>query len=190
MEIHYYYRLGHSTIGMIIRDVCAAICRNLGSCLDLPKNEDDWKEIALGFEKHANFPHCIGAIDGKHVRLIKPTDSGTLYYNYKHYFSIVLLAVCDANYNFIYVDVGAYGKSNDSAVLKDTSFYYKLKNSLLNIPEPTTLLDNDQTDFPYVFVADEAFGLEVNVMRPYGGNNLSYIKKKILITGLVEPGGM
>ncbi|XP_050293719.1 uncharacterized protein LOC126734225 [Anthonomus grandis grandis] len=78
MEIHYYYCLGHSTIGSIIRAVCGAICRNLESCLEQPKNEDEWEQIGLGFEKHANFPHCIGAIDGKHIRPIKPTDSGSL----------------------------------------------------------------------------------------------------------------
>jgi hypothetical protein len=35
--------------------------------------EEKWYEIAAGFQKQAQFPHCIGAIDGKHVRVLKLT---------------------------------------------------------------------------------------------------------------------
>lgn len=43
--------------------------------------KDQWMEVADGFEKNTNFPNCIEAIDGKHIRIIKPVDSGSLYYN-------------------------------------------------------------------------------------------------------------
>ena len=56
-----------------------------------------WEDVAKGFQKYADLPNCIGAIDGKHIRLIQPTGTGSLYYNYKSLFSTVLLAVCDAN---------------------------------------------------------------------------------------------
>jgi len=56
-------------------------------------NDEKWLEIAKGFNENADYPNCIGAIDGKHIRVIKPSASGSLYYNYKNYFSIVLLAV-------------------------------------------------------------------------------------------------
>ncbi|CAH1958844.1 unnamed protein product [Acanthoscelides obtectus] len=77
----------------------------------------------------------------------------------------------------MYIDVGAYGKSSDSAILQETDFYKKLMSHTLNIPEQLQISENCSTLFPYVFVGDEAFGLSTNVMRPFGGNNLSVDKK-------------
>jgi len=64
-------------------------------------NEEKWIEIAKGFNENANYLICIGAIDSKHIRVIKPSALGSLNYNYKSYLSIVLLSVCEADYKFI-----------------------------------------------------------------------------------------
>lgn len=144
-----------------------------------PPTTDMWIQISKQFANKAHFPNCIGALDGKHVRLIQPPHSGSMYYNYKHFFSLVLMALCDSNYCFIWVDIGAYGKDSDSGVFKETSFYKKLSENLLNIPEPRSITDNENNAFklPYVIVADEAFGMTKNLMRPYGGKMLSKQKK-------------
>ena len=81
------------------------------------KTENDWVNIANDFYRRTQFPNCIDAVDGKHVRIKMPTDSGSQFYNYKHFFSISLLALVDANCCFIAVDVGAVGKSSDSNVI-------------------------------------------------------------------------
>lgn len=73
------------------------------------KSVDDWKEIAIDYEKKCNFPHCLGSIDGKHIRSTKPPNSGSAFFNYKKYYSFVLMAICDAHYRFTWFDAGDYG---------------------------------------------------------------------------------
>lgn len=118
---------------------------------------------------------------------MKPTDTGSLYYHYKHYFSIVLIGVCDANYSFVTIDVGAYGMSSDSSIFKESLFYKKLMNNSVNIPNPKLIFTSHFEPMPYVIVYDEAFGLSENIMRLYGGNNL-IVTKNVSIIDFQEPG--
>jgi len=54
-------------------------------CIPRPTKEQ-WELAALEFERRANFPHCLGAVDGKHIGVIKPERSGSMFYNYKEFF--------------------------------------------------------------------------------------------------------
>lgn len=98
--------------------MCYAIWSRLfNTHLPIPTVEDILS-IANTFNSKWNFPHCIGCIDGKHIRLQSHTHFGTMYYNYKHFFSISLQGVSDANYKFIFIDVGAYGKQSDGGTFQ------------------------------------------------------------------------
>lgn len=82
-----------------------------------PGTSAEWKEIAKLFDKMWNFPHCLGAIDGKHIDIIPPPDSSSYYYNYKGRHSMVLMAIVDARYRFILADFGTNGRVSDGGVL-------------------------------------------------------------------------
>jgi len=58
-----------STISGIVEDVCEDIWKMKSECIP---TEEKWREISLVFEENANFSNCIGALDGKHIRVIKP----------------------------------------------------------------------------------------------------------------------
>ena len=77
--------------------------------LHLPRNENEWLQVANEYYAQWNFPMCLGALDGKRVLISKPPHSGSEYYDYKSHFSVILLAMVDANYKFMYVNVGAVG---------------------------------------------------------------------------------
>nr|CAH7767049.1 unnamed protein product [Callosobruchus chinensis] len=111
--------MGITTISLIVKSMCHVIWVAISAdvFLSLDCDETIWRGIASSFMTRTNFPHCVGAIDGKQVRVVKPVHSGSLFYNYKNYFSVVLLAVCDSNYKFLYIDVGSFGKESDSTVL-------------------------------------------------------------------------
>lgn len=137
--------------------------------LQIPNSEEEWLKVAQEFEEKWNFPHAIGAMDGKHVMLQAPVQSGTEYYNYKHFFSIVLLAIVDADYNFRYVDVGCQGRISDGGVFKNTSLYKKLEEKTLKIPRPSILQVPYALEIPYVLLADKAFALNEYTMKPFPG---------------------
>ncbi|CAH2003211.1 unnamed protein product [Acanthoscelides obtectus] len=104
-DLHYYCRIGISTISKIVRLVW-----NLLKAEFLPQpREETWQRIANKFDKSTLLLNCLGAIDGKHKRANRFPHSSSMNLNYKGYFSIILMAVVDSDYKFIYVDILACG---------------------------------------------------------------------------------
>ena len=109
----------------------------------------DWRKIESEFGTRWNFPV-------------------SLFYNYKGTFSIVLMAIVDAQYIFIFIDVGAYGSNADGAIFNRSAFGLALINGELDIPPPKSLPNWPAGGvLPHCFVANEAFPLRADIMRPY-----------------------
>lgn len=134
--------------------------------MQVPRTKTEWEAIADDFFQLWNFPNCLGAIDGKHIKIKAPENAGSYFYNYKGYHSVVLLAVADAKYRFIYVDVGVNGRISDGGVYRISSLASAIARNSLNFP-PMKKLSNRGMNVSYVFVADDAFPLTPRIMKPY-----------------------
>ncbi|CAH1986983.1 unnamed protein product [Acanthoscelides obtectus] len=150
----------------MLPDVLKAIIEILKDYIKLPTNEEQWKAIANDFDKRWNFPHCIGAMDGKHVVIQTPENTVGEFHNYKGTHSIVLFAIVDANYCFTYVNVGCQGRISDGGVFKSTSFYKQIEKHEFNLPNSEPLCGRTMS-VPYVLVADDAFALSTYTLKPY-----------------------
>ncbi|XP_050676177.1 uncharacterized protein LOC126973086 isoform X2 [Leptidea sinapis] len=75
-------------------------------------------------------------------------------------------------------DVGSYGRNSDGGIMQNSIFGKKLTSNALDIP-PKKRLPRTDLELPYVFVADEAFPLTTNIMRPFSGDRLTDEAMKI-----------
>ena len=137
----------------------------------MPQKAEDWQKIATDFMEKWNYPHCVGAVDGKHVLIRSPANSGSLYFNYKGTFSIVMMALVDASYKFICVDIGSYGRQSDAGIFSHSNIGQALlPPNKLSLPSDDIITGAEHLGkLPYVIVGDEAFPLQKHLMRPYPG---------------------
>uniref|UniRef100_A0A671RAR2 DDE Tnp4 domain-containing protein n=1 Tax=Sinocyclocheilus anshuiensis TaxID=1608454 RepID=A0A671RAR2_9TELE len=169
-SLAFQYRLGISTVAESVHMTCSAIERQMM----FPKpTEEMWKSIASKFWNKLNFSDCIGAIDGKHVTIVSPAHSGSLYFNYKGTFSIVLLALADAEYRFTFLQVGDFGRSSDGGVYSGSVLGRAMEAQKLSVPADCPLPGSGaQGPMPYTMVGDAAFPLKINLMRPFPGKQI------------------
>ena len=160
------YRVSPTTVGRIIFETCGVLWDQLfeHGYLKAPSNIAEWKKIANDFEQKWNFPNAIGALDGKHIVMFAPAGSGSAFFNYKKSHSIVLLAVCGANYKFTLVDIGDSGRQSDGSVYANSNLGHAIENNSLNFPRDSRV---SSRILPYVFLADDAFELKRHPMKPY-----------------------
>lgn len=100
--------------------------------LQFPSTCEEWIEIAKEFGDKHQFWNVLEAIDGKHIAIKKPANSGSIYYNFKGFYSIVLLALVNAKKEFIMVDVGMNGRISDGGVFYYSTFGALLQQNCLN----------------------------------------------------------
>ncbi|KAB0803040.1 hypothetical protein PPYR_00010 [Photinus pyralis] len=162
-SLSFQFRISHNHVGRIVKSVLCVLAEKLLPLYLPAPTEYDLKAVANEFFEKWNFPNCCGAIDGKHVHIVCPKNTGSLYFNYESYFSIVLLAIVAAKYKFIYVDVEAYGKEGDSGIFQRSSVYQHIHKTL----PKERILPGTGIVAPHVIIGDEAFQLTQSVLRSY-----------------------
>lgn len=136
--------------------------------LQFPTTKLEWEAIANNFAIKWQFPHCLGALDGKHIVFQSLRKDGSYFYNYKGTNSIVLLALVDADCRFIYIDVGCNGRTHDAGVLLQSDLKKVIANAEKYFPADKVI--GNGRKLPYVIIGDDAFPLQKHIMKPYSHN--------------------
>ncbi|XP_054016723.1 uncharacterized protein LOC128897073 isoform X2 [Hylaeus anthracinus] len=164
-QIALTFKISKSAVSAIVVEVCMAIWEALHVKHMSVPNVEKFEVIANEFYKKWNFPHCLGCIDGKHIRV-------------KRLYSIVLMAVVDANYKFIMVDLGPYREDSDGGVFGNSQIFSELENGNLKLPS-SRRLPNWSVEAPFVFVGDEAFPLKQYLMKPFPARQAADCNEKL-----------
>ncbi|XP_073402429.1 uncharacterized protein [Dendrobates tinctorius] len=168
-SLHFQYRIGISTLLGIVADTCRALWNIL--CQDfmpLPTTEK-WFEIAEKFWTVCNFPNCLGAVDAKHIQIIKPKRTGSDYYNYNKvlfnsthgHFGCRLYVCCSGHWD----------------IFKNADMGRRLYGNHFNFPMPRPLPNTEGPPQPFVMVGYEAFQMCQNLLKPYSSRDLDHTKK-------------
>ena len=164
--------MGISTVKVIVEETMDILWDVL-SPIHMPiPTADYFMKISEEFYAEWKMPHCIGAVDGRHVRIRKPKKSGSKYYNYKRFFSSLLQALVGADYKYIIIDVGGYGSQSDGGTYQFSLLKRALDSNKLKLPKPKNLT-NSKIEAPYFLIGDGAYPLSGTLMKPFPGVNLS-----------------
>jgi len=168
-DVEFDFKVSRKTIPGIVQEKCEVIWNVLQPFEMSEPNKETWLKKSAELYKFTSFLNCVGNVDGKHIRMQCPPNTGSDYFNFKKYFSIVLMAVADANYYFTATDVGSYGREGDSCVFKESNFWKRFTAGQLDLPgekPPTSDDSREGTPVPRVLLGDEVFGLSKNLLRP------------------------
>uniref|UniRef100_A0A6P7GZ90 Uncharacterized protein LOC114344098 isoform X2 n=1 Tax=Diabrotica virgifera virgifera TaxID=50390 RepID=A0A6P7GZ90_DIAVI len=176
-SLAFQYRIHHSWISVLVKEVLENIeSRTLHIYIPEP-SKGQMKTNVQDFYYLWNYPNCCASIDGKHIRILCPNKAGSLFFNYKNYHSVVLLALVDARYRFVAIDVGSYGRKGDAGIFSKSVIKQKIDNGNFNIPSPSNIPGTNIIQ-PHVILGDEAFSLTTTMMKHYPQSQTTYDKTK------------
>ena len=118
----------------------------------------EWHEKVVQFDQRWNFHHAVGLLDGKHVAIRCPQQSGSIYYNYNDFYSVVILALVDADYRCLWVDVRSNGSCFDAQIVNECHLKKSIVDGTIGFPDADELQGDDR-DTTYFIVADDVFAL-------------------------------
>ena len=134
----------------------------------MPKTEENVMKKMQDMEELWQFPCCWLAIDGCHIPKNCPPggpQSCKEYHNFKNFYSIVMMALVDSNYRFIWGTCGFPGNSHDSIIFQSTNLWADIKEKGII---PSIAKNENGTLIPPIILGDSAFPFQTWLMKPYG----------------------
>ena len=157
--LSYKFRISLVAVSFILKECCSAISDGLQNIfIELPNSREKWLEIYRKFEQRWNYPHALRAIYGKYVRVVKPNNGSSYFYNYKHTDSIIPLVIAGPQYECLCADVGSNGRVNDSEIWNKRSLLQAIDDGSVKLPEDDYLTNDCK--LPHIFLGDDASALK------------------------------
>lgn len=122
------------------------------------------------------FPELHWSYPWEKLRDICNYNSGSNYFNYKKTFSVVLLALVDANYKFIAVGLHPMVRIVIEGFFSSSRLGTALEEGSVKIPSGEHFLGTNIST-PLVILDDQAFPLKTYMLRPYPENQVQGFKK-------------
>ena len=83
---------------------------------------------------------------------------------------MVLFALVDAHYSFLFVSIGKPGSANDAQIWNDSTLKRALDDGSLVFPKSDGQIN-------YHLIGDDIFPLTTTLMKPYAGHQLKTLEK-------------
>ena len=174
--LQYAFRVASLTTNKFVPEVCDAITRayqdQVMRCPTLP---EDWLQV-----------ESLSALNGKYIPIRCPQGGGSLYHNYKGFHSIVILALVDGNYKFVWVKVGAAGSNSDAQIFKHSDLRPKIEDGSIGFPKSESV----RTGGPkmnFFILGDDAFPLKLWLMKPYSRRGMD-LKERVFYYMISQSG--
>ena len=162
--------LGLSTVCTITKEVSQAIIDflwNESVTKYMPQSEQQFRNKIVDMEEMWQFPCCWAAIDGCHIPIKCPPggqEACKEYHNFKNFYSVVLMAMVDSHYRFIWGSYGYPGNSHDSIIFQSTDLWSKIQKGNY-LPQIAKKVGSQ--DVPPLVVGDSAFPFTSWLMKPF-----------------------
>ena len=163
--------LAMSTVCVIVIETCKILVNNLWDDVvkrHFPRTEKDFERSMEEFGEEWQFPYAFAAVDGSHLPIKCPKGGAQAmkqYFNFKGFYSIVLMALVDAKYRFIWASVGAPGNTHDSTMMQSTELWSQIVEGKII---PNLVQEVNNIEVPPLILGDGAFPLRTWIMKPHG----------------------
>lgn len=158
------FNVGKTTVVEAVQDVVDALCDLKNEYIRFPSTNIDVLTTQQTFESLTDLPNVVGAIDGTHIKIKTPTQSGPDYFSRLQQHDVVVQAVADGEKRFLVVAAGFPGSMHDSRVLRNSSLYRQITNNELLLGPAVRV---GAKEIKPLLLGDSAYPLSSWLLKPF-----------------------